>query len=261
MLENVAPSTEVLALGSDEFKGQTVAVISPDEGHRDQIMSAVVCLGCLTARHFNVYPTLEQMSQIAARGCDVFLVDVDSNLEHALEVIESLSRRTKATAMATSADSASDVVIRCMRAGAREFLALPLADGQLEAAIARVEERKIGLVAPTVLGRLYVFVGAKGGAGTTTIATNFALAAAQESGKGVLLIDFDLPLGDVILNFGLRNEFSTLDALQNHQRLDGMLLSRFLARHDSGLSILAAPGKLGPVALTKEAIDLSLIHI
>jgi pilus assembly protein CpaE len=262
MLENVAPSTEVPALESDEFtsKNRTVAVICPDDKLRDQVMCTLVRLLCVSARQFNFYPTPEQIPQIAALGCDVFLVEVDSNVDHALEVIENLSRGTKATVMATSDGSASDLVIRSMRAGAREFLVLPLTDGQMEAALERLEQRRAELIAPTALGRLCVFVGAKGGAGTTTIATNFALAAALESGKSVLLVDFDLPLGDAILNFGLTHQFSTLDALQNHQRLDGMLLSRFLARHDSGLSILAAPGKLGPVALTKVAID-KLIQI
>ena len=46
-------------------------------------------------------------------------------------------------------------------------------------------------------------MGAKGGAGATMLACNFAVALAQESGKKTLLIDLDLPLGDAALNLGI----------------------------------------------------------
>ena len=92
-------------------------------------------------------------------------------------------------------------------------------------------------------GKLLAFMGAKGGTGVTTLACNFAVALAQEPGENTLLIDLDLPLGDAALNLGIVAEFSTIDALQVADRLDGSLLSQLLVKHSSGLSVLAAPGK------------------
>jgi pilus assembly protein CpaE len=58
-----------------------------------------------------------------------------------------------------------------------------------------------------------------------------------------------------VLNLGLNPEYSTVDALQNHERLDANYLSRITIRHESGMSILPAPGKLVPVQYPAEAID------
>ena len=106
--------------------------------------------------------------------------------------------------------------------------------------------------------RLFVFLGAKGGCGVTTIASNFAVAVAQESGQGTLLIDFGLPLGDAAINLGMVAEYSTVNALENAGRLDANLLSSILARHSSGLFVLAAPGDLPKSDPPVEAIDTLL---
>ena len=98
-------------------------------------------------------------------------------------------------------------------------------------------------------------MGAKGGAGATTLACNFAVALAKESGQKTLLIDLDLPLGDAALNLGIVAEFSTIDALQAADRLDARFLSQLLVKHSSGVWVLAAPGKFVQYQASNEAID------
>jgi pilus assembly protein CpaE len=100
-----------------------------------------------------------------------------------------------------------------------------------------------------------MFLGAKGGSGVTTIASNFALALAQESGHRTVLVDFDFPLGDAALNLGITAQFSTVNALQNPARLDSHFLSTLLTKHSSGLSVLAAPDRYSSVDASDEAID------
>jgi pilus assembly protein CpaE len=104
-------------------------------------------------------------------------------------------------------------------------------------------------------GRLLVFLGAKGGAGVTTLACNFAVALAQESGQSTLLVDLDLPLGDAALNLGIVTEYSTINALQDADRLDSSFLNKLLIKHSSGVSVLAAPGKFPQFHASNEAID------
>jgi MinD-like ATPase involved in chromosome partitioning or flagellar assembly len=82
-------------------------------------------------------------------------------------------------------------------------------------------------------------MGAKGGAGVTTVACNFAVALAQEPGQKTLLIDLDLPFGDAALNLGVISEFSTIDALQ--ERTAGWKLS-FQAAGQAQLGNLRACG-------------------
>ena len=233
-----------------------VAVLGPDERRRTTVASSLETAPGATARQLPFYPELDQISKLVELSYDVIIVDLDANPEYALEVVENICARSTATVMVYSAGSDTELMIRCMRAGAREFLTIPIAPGAMAEAMVRASVRR-SAVKPgrRADGRLCVFWGAKGGSGVTTVATNFAISAAKESGRNVLLIDLDLPLGDAVLQLGLSPQYSTVDALQNYVRLDSNLLSRLLVKHSSGLSVLAAPGRITPVAITPEAID------
>jgi pilus assembly protein CpaE len=104
-------------------------------------------------------------------------------------------------------------------------------------------------------GRLLVFLSAKGGAGSTTLATNFAVALAQKTDESTLLIDLDLPLGDAALSLGIVGENSTIDALEAGAQLDGESLKQLLVRHSAGVNVLPAPGRFLPCRVTGEGID------
>jgi pilus assembly protein CpaE len=98
-------------------------------------------------------------------------------------------------------------------------------------------------------------MGAKGGTGVTTLACNFAVALARDPDQNTLLIDLDLPFGDAALNLGIITEFSTIDALQSPERLDASFLTKLVVKHESGISVLAAPGRFQPYQPTNESID------
>ena len=104
-------------------------------------------------------------------------------------------------------------------------------------------------------GKLMVFVGAKGGSGVTTIASNFAVALARESGAKVALIDLDLQLGDAALTLGLTTKFTVLDALENPNRLDSDFLSVLFAKHSSGLVVLGAPDTIPLIQPAQHGIE------
>jgi pilus assembly protein CpaE len=101
---------------------------------------------------------------------------------------------------------------------------------------------------------LFVFAGAKGGSGVSTIANNFAILLSQESHKNTLLLDLDLPLGAAALDLGITTQFSTANAFQNIGRLDSNFLSKLVTKHSSGLSVLSAPDKYTRINASDEAI-------
>jgi pilus assembly protein CpaE len=188
--------------------------------------------------------------------CDVVMVDLDSDTEFALDVVERLSALDSATLMVYSAQTDRELVVRSMSAGAREFLTLPIVPADMDDALARISGRNPASGPVKGIGRrLFVFLGAKGGCGVTTLASNFAVLLAQESGQTTLLIDLGLPLGDAAINLGMVNEYSTVNALEDTSRLDTSFLSSLLARHSSGLYLLAAPREFSPRLIPNEAID------
>jgi Flp pilus assembly CpaE family ATPase len=173
-----------------------------------------------------------------------------------LELVESICANGTATVMVYSMKADSELLVRCMRAGAREFLTLPFAQSTMAEALVRASARRPATRTPKKAGgRLLVFLGAKGGDGVTTLACNFAVSLAQDSGQSTLLIDLDLPLGDAALNLGVVAEYSTINALQNAGRLDSSFLSKLLIKHSSGVSVLAAPGKFPGFDASNDAID------
>jgi pilus assembly protein CpaE len=212
---------------------------------------------CSEVQQISNYPEGGRLIETIDKAYDVVIVDLDGDPERALTVVEQIARVTQSTVMIVSAVNDSDLMIRCMRAGAREFLSLPVAQTAMVEALARASARKANQNTRVKGdGQLCMFWGAKGGSGVTMVATNFAIAAAKEAGQKVLLIDLDLPLGDAVLNLGLTPQYSTVDALQNYLRLDANFLSKLLIKHDpSGIWVLAAPGRLIPVPFSSDAVD------
>jgi Flp pilus assembly CpaE family ATPase len=235
----------------------SIALIGPDEERRKAASTALA--GCQGGeiREFSTYPpSLDDVPRLLEQNYDVIIIDLDSHPEYALELVESICANGQATVMVYSVKADSELLVRCMRAGAREFLTLPFAQSTMAEALVRASARRPATRLPKKTGgRLLVFLGAKGGDGVTTLACNFAVSLAQETGQNTLLIDLDLPLGDAALNLGVVAEYSTINALQNFNRLDSSFLSRLLVKHSSGVFVLAAPGKFPQYDASKEAID------
>jgi len=241
------------SLGSELL---SVALIGPDERRRKALVAALAGPMCGARREFPIYPNIEHLSDVLERNFDIIIVDLDSNPEAALDLVETICASSSATVMVYSAEAGSELMIRCMRAGAREFLAEPFDPGKLAEALVRASARRSTTrSAKKADGKVLVFWGAKGGSGVTTLASNFAVLLARESGRKTLLIDLDLPLGDVALSLGVASSYSADDALKNFHRLDANFLSRLLVQHSSGLSVLTAPGKLVKDEGSREAID------
>ena len=234
-----------------------IAVVSPDEKRR---AAAIRALGeCHTGRieQFLSYPSdLENAPRKLNRDFDIVLVDLDTNSNLALDLIENVSVRGLSVAMIYSAQVDPDLLLRSMRAGAREFLTLPFNPGAMAEALVRAAAlRSANRPVKKTDGNLLVFLSAKGGSGVTTLACNFAISLAQESGQKTLLIDLNLPLGDAAINLGVRPRYSIVNALQNSSRLDASFLSTMLTRHTSGLFVLAAPSELASAQFSDDAVD------
>jgi Flp pilus assembly CpaE family ATPase len=242
------------SLGADVL---SIALVGPDEERRKAAASALA--GCQGGeiREFTSYPpSLDDVPKLLEQHYDVIIIDLDTHPEYALELVESICANGTATVMVYSQKADSELLVRCMRAGAREFLTLPFAQSTMAEALVRATARRPAPRSPKKAGgRLLAFLGAKGGDGVTTLACNFAVSLAQESGQSTLLIDLDLPLGDAALNLGVVAEYSTINALQNAARLDSSFLSRLLVKHSSGVSVLAAPGKFPQFPASNDAID------
>jgi pilus assembly protein CpaE len=220
----------------------SIVLIVPDAARRASFARMLAASHLSVLREFTTYPESRSLEELMALDGDVFIVDLDTNVEQALGLIENVcSRDAAATVMATSRSRDDGLLIRSMRAGAREFLPDPIAAKTITEAVARALARREKSQQHATAGKVLIFAGSKGGSGVTTVATNFAIALTKEDAGKVAIIDMDWQLGEVALGLGLTPQFSILDALKNEERLDADFLTSMLARHTSGLAVLASP--------------------
>jgi pilus assembly protein CpaE len=249
------------ASGKSAIQDETtlsVALLGPDEQRRKVVAAAVSKHPGLDLHEFSSFPPrLEDLPHMLAQAYEIVIIDVDSEPDYAFALVESLCASGRTYVMAYTANADMRRAVQFMRAGVREFFTLPLDEAEVSAALKRASAHR---PAPPPQndkknGKLFVFLGSKGGCGVTTLASNFALALAQESDSSTLLIDLGLPLGDVAINLGIKTEYSIATALENPSRVDANLLSTLVAKHSSGLSVLPAPTDLSDAVATKAAVD------
>jgi pilus assembly protein CpaE len=167
------------------------------------------------------------------------IIALGANPEQAIKLIQRLNVETPNTALISAAANPSpDVLLQSLRAGAREFLQLPVREQELKTVLDRVAEFCAGRVeVPKKKGRVIAVFSSKGGCGTSFIATNLAVA----TGSRTALVDLNLQAGDLPLFLGLDPKYSFADMAENRTRLDDALIKSFVAPYSSNLSLLAAP--------------------
>lgn len=193
---------------------------------------------------------------------DVAMVFLDGETRLGLAVIEEIGRLAPATQIfALSHEDSPELIIRAMRAGANEFLALPPDAGELLKALIKVTELRRYQQPAGPKGELWTVYSPKGGTGVTTVVACIGLEM-QAQGKRTALVDFDFDSGDLPLCLNLNPAYTVLDIALNFKRLDSVFLQGTMTRHPSGLALLAAPPRLDeesapfPPEQAAEVLDL-----
>jgi pilus assembly protein CpaE len=246
-------------VGSDSIGAGSLSIvlIGPDAPRRDVATAAfAACVGAEVREKLPYPASIEDVPRLLTRNFDIVAVDLDADREFALDLVARVCALSPASVMVYTEQSDVELLVRCMWAGAREFLTLPISPSAMADVMSRAASRRPALHSvQRAVGKLLVFSGCKGGSGVTTLACNFATELARQSAQQTLIIDLDLPLGDVAIHLGIRSEHSVVNALQDHRRLDSTLLQNLLTVHDSGLSVLGAPGQYVNVDTSDEAIE------
>lgn len=235
----------------------TIALIGPDDDRRRAFMNVLAGRQSTEIQEFNSYPGNIDDSSIAGRF-DVLIIDADCDPDYVFDLVSRICSTTNACVMCYSAESDVKQAVRFMRAGAREYFALPLVPAEVAGALTRAsipQAQAVQVQAPKTNGQIFVFLGTKGGCGVTTIAANFAISVYAETNQSTLLIDLGQPLGDAGLNLGMIANYSTANALREFSRLDGSFLHTLITKHNTGLSVLAAPSEFPKDIVTIEAYD------
>jgi pilus assembly protein CpaE len=170
------------------------------------------------------------------------LLDISADAEQGLRVLEQLRQSSPDSyVILSSLRCTEDFLLQSMRLGGADFLLQPLKRAEFSEAMERLDQQLLRVQRQgRQLGRMYTFVGVKGGVGTTTAALNFA-AVCGKQGKSTVLIDLDMDSGDAACYLGLRHQYSLADVVENLEQLDQAMLEGIMARDPLGFSVLCAP--------------------
>ncbi len=109
------------------------------------------------------------------------------------------------------------------------------------------------------LGRLVAVIGARGGVGATTIATNCAWSIANHRRRRVALVDLDPYFGSVALALDLEPNRALREALQEPDRIDSLFVERATIKHSETLHVLAAEENLDEPIIPDASANSKLI--
>jgi pilus assembly protein CpaE len=167
------------------------------------------------------------------------IITLGANAEQALAFMKRLAIECPSTALLSAGqDSSPDLILRSLRAGARDFLRLPISADELKTVLDRTAEFCAGQVeAPKKKGRMIAVFSSKGGCGTSFIATNIAAATSAPTA----LVDLNLQAGDLPLFLGVEPRYSIADMVEGRERLDDALIKSLVTPYSSNLSFVAAP--------------------
>jgi len=111
---------------------------------------------------------------------DVVVIDVRNDQSASLVSVERLRGAGPGVSIIAIAHMADpDLILKTMRAGANEFLVLPLVDQTFQDAVRRMAARREQTGGAPAVANALLFFGAKGGAGTTTLAVNAGVELAR----------------------------------------------------------------------------------
>lgn len=155
--------------------------------------------------------------------------------------------------LAASNSVSSSSVHRLLRAGAGDFVPLPLPPESLDEAVTRLivlkPETVIEAGGSAPRGKVIAVYRAAGGMGATTIATNLAweLASIKKDPVSVGLIDLDLQFGDIATYLDLPKRDSAYELMSNAGAIDATSLEQTMAKFKDSLRVLTCPPDVVPL--------------
>jgi pilus assembly protein CpaE len=226
----------------------SILILAADRSSAHALADPLIAVG-----HGATIVTSTSELAAAASGYSLVVIDRIAPSDSPADAIAKVKAAT-ATAplpiLAVAQSAGLDEQIALLEAGADEVIARPFTPVELQS---RVEAMTLSMAsaAGSTSGRgigdpsgkrVIVLYSPKGGVGTTTIATNLALLAAERHKNRTLLMDLDLSFGQVASHLNLQPRQTLFDLVRDDQALgDADLLRTYAIHLATGLHVLAAP--------------------
>jgi pilus assembly protein CpaE len=169
------------------------------------------------------------------------LVVYDHNMMGELETLQKLGPESRPQLLVFGPGDDPKSIRLAMRAGARDYLTIPLDQNELFEAVDDIRKATVSAESADS-GHMHVFLNGKGGSGATFLATNIAHGLACD-GHRVILVDLDLQFAGLCRYLDLDPKQDIYDAIRSVDDLDQLAADAFTTAHESGLRLLSASGE------------------
>lgn len=227
-----------------------LAIADPAESTREALKATLLGMDSVwleaECSRYEFFPDV-----ISQTNPEIAIVSLDHDADQALSVVTKVTAKSPdCSIVVVSASTDGNLILRAMRAGAKEFITRPIRFEDLVSALDRITHQRSGRGEGTSRSCNVVAVaGATGGVGSTSLAVNLGAILAQRAESSVVLVDLDLCLGDADVLLDTIPDYTIVDVAQNVTRLDFTLLKRSLTRHSSGLFLLPRPLQMEDASL------------
>jgi pilus assembly protein CpaE len=173
----------------------------------------------------------------------VVFLDVASDPEQALPLLSEMAQLPGVQVLVLLASDDPGFILRCLRAGAADFLLQPFTADQLNSVLGKIERLQAAAgTAPEGQQqcKMVAVMPAKGACGATTVAVNLAFYWKRLGAKRVLLADMDPLTGTVSFLLKLKSSHSFMDVLNRSHELDPDLW-RAMVTTVNGVDVLLSP--------------------
>ena len=169
----------------------------------------------------------------------IVFMNISVNDENSDEIISSVKLLTSKIVI-TSTDYSTNMIIKAMRLGAKEFLPKPILKEDLARVISILNAE--GYSSESSGSKIITVFSNKGGIGKTTLATNLAVELAKTTKDKVALIDLNLQLGDISTFLGLSPTFDVSYVMKKlASQQDETMLQVLEQYNNTGLYVLSDP--------------------
>lgn len=200
-----------------------------------------------TAEVFEVksYPDLSRLPQLLhSQPLSICFLDCHSNKETSQALIgEMLRVLPRLAIVAVLEKDDPDLILRCIRQGAAEFITPPFHAAHMEQTAVRLSRTYPDLIPPAGTCRVTTVMPAKGACGASTVAVNLAFQRKKLGAKRLLLADLDPLTGSVSFMLKARSVYSFLDAMARGTSLD-VDIWKGLVQTVDGVELLVAPDQI-----------------
>ncbi len=196
-------------------------------------------LPTFSGHDMNAYPMRHQLAEVlSAEAPNLCLLEIGEPREPGLALIPDLLRiDAKLPIIVVLANNDPELVLRCLRQGASDFLIPPFTSEQVEGALQKIARLQPNQSASS--GKVYCIMPAKGGCGASTIASNLAYQM-KRGDKRILLADLDPLAGTLSFLLKIKSNYSFMDALARSHDIDADLW-RSVVTSRGGVDVLLSP--------------------